>query len=230
VANIGRNRLHNSGFSVNQRTYVSGTALAAAAYAHDRWKAGAGGCTYTFTQTQPFTTITITAGTLQQIVEAMNVEGGAYVLSWTGTAQARINAGTYAASPVTITGLTANAAITVEFNAGTLGAAQLEPGSAATSVEKRDPMLEKALCQRFYQTAPLRVQGWAEGANVIAAQWQPFITSMRASPTITPNYSTQSNCAGSIGTTTADGFQPFAIGVATGQMNLQGTFTASADL
>src|SRR4249920_3929047 len=66
----------NGGFAINQRTYVSGTALAASAFGHDRWKAGSGGGTYTFAAgSGPSRTITITAGTLQQIVEGASIAG-----------------------------------------------------------------------------------------------------------------------------------------------------------
>ncbi len=37
------NRVINGNFAINQRGYASGAALAAGAYAHDRWRAGAGG-------------------------------------------------------------------------------------------------------------------------------------------------------------------------------------------
>jgi hypothetical protein len=63
----------NGTFAINQRAYASGTALAAGAYAHDRWKAGSAGCTYTFTQAVPDTSATITAGSLVQAVDASNV-------------------------------------------------------------------------------------------------------------------------------------------------------------
>lgn len=179
----GRNRIHNAGFSINQRSYSSGTALAAAAHGHDRWKAGSGGCTYTFTQTQPFTTITITAGSLLQIVEAANVEGGTYTLSWNGTAQGRINGGTYSASPLTVASLAVNTAITVEFNAGTLGSVQLEPGSVATPLAKRDPADELALCQRFYQVVSIYAGGYS-GVSITAAASGMFPVTMRATPVL----------------------------------------------
>ena len=98
-----RNRLTNPSFLINTREYVSGAAGSAGAYAHDRWKAGASGCTYTFTPAKPDTTITILAGSLKQIIPPESVEGGDYVLSWTGTATARVNSGSYAASPFAVT-------------------------------------------------------------------------------------------------------------------------------
>jgi hypothetical protein len=230
--NVGRNRLHNSGFSVNQRTYVSGTALAAAAYGHDRWKAGASGCTYTFTQTQPFTTITITAGSLQQIVETMNVEGGAYVLSWTGTAQGRINAGTYAASPVTVTGLAANTAITVEFNAGTVGGVQLEPGGVATSIEKRDPMLELALCQRFYQffTNLTPISTYTASSFTVYGQLV-LPVQMRATPSIGFVSFSYVNASGAANAgSTPAGVKVSVLSTAAGQVSFTTGIALSADL
>jgi hypothetical protein len=149
------NRIIDGGFIVNQRTYVSGTALSSGTYAHDRWKAGSGGCTYTFTQGALGVniTITITAGTLVQVIEGCNLaEGGTYVLSWTGTAQGRLNGGSYGASgSVTVTGWTAGTNLSVEFNTGTLGNVQLVAGSAVSSYAYRPYSTELALCQRYYQ-------------------------------------------------------------------------------
>ena len=120
---LGDNRIINGNFAVNQRAYVSGTALAAAAYGIDRWKAGAGGCTYTFTAALPDTTITITANTLTQIIEAGMIEGGVYTLSWTGKAQARVYQGTptgaYAASPIVTASCPLAINTITEFNTGT---------------------------------------------------------------------------------------------------------------
>lgn len=226
----GRNRLHNTGFGINQRSYVSGTALAAGAYAHDRWKAGSGGCTYTFTQTQPFTTITITAGSLQQIIEATNVEGGTYTLSWTGTAQGRVNAGSYAASPVTVTGLAVNTAITVEFNAGTLGRVQLEIGSVATPLARREYAEELRLCQRFYQTG-IAYHGAYGLAGMIFQASVPLVVPMRAVPTTAQNPVTASNCSAfAVNAANNQAVVFNATITAAGYFQGQTAFTASADL
>lgn len=149
-----KNRIIDGGFIINQRGYVTNTALSSGAYAHDRWKAGSSGCTYTFTQGSlgVNTTITITAGTLVQVIEGCNLaEGGTYVLSWTGTAQGRLNGGTYGSSgSVVITGWTAGTNLNVEFNTGTLGSVQLETGNQATSFDYRPYGTELQLCQRYY--------------------------------------------------------------------------------
>ena len=150
-----KNRIIDGGFILNQRGYVSGVSLASGTYGHDRWKGGASAGTYTFTQGAlgVNTTITITAGSLIQVIEGCNVaEGGTYVLSWTGTAQGRLNGGTYGASgTVTVTGWTAGTNLNVEFNTGTCGSVQLEKGSTATSFDYRPYGTELALCQRYFQ-------------------------------------------------------------------------------
>jgi hypothetical protein len=156
LSTIFRNRLIDAGYTINQRGYVSGTALSSGVYAHDRWKAGSGGCTYTFTQGSAGVpiTITITAGSLQQVIEGANMpEGGTYVLSWEGTAQARFNGGTYGSSPLAVTGIVAGANTTIEFDTGTVLKPQLEVGSQATSFEYRQYQQELALCQRYYYKA-----------------------------------------------------------------------------
>lgn len=153
-AQVGlKNRIINGGFTLNQRNYVSGTALAAGAYGHDRWKAGASGCTYTFTQGAlgVNTIITITAGSLIQVIEGCNVaEGGTYILSDTGTAQGKLNTGAYGTP--TVTGWVAGTNLPIEFNTGTVGNVQLEKGSTATSFDYRDYGREIIMCQRYYET------------------------------------------------------------------------------
>ena len=170
---INRNRLIDAGFTINQRVYVSGTALSSGVYAHDRWKAGASGCTYTFTQGSlgvPIT-ITITAGSIQQVIEGCNMpEGGTYVLSWEGTAQARFNGGTYGSSPLAVTGITAGANTTIEFNTGTLLKPQLEVGSSATGFEYRQYQQELALCQRYLPAFNAGTNiGYGVGSNYAAS-------------------------------------------------------------
>jgi hypothetical protein len=155
-----RNVIIDGGFTINQHVYVSGAALAAGVYGHDRWKAGAGGGNYSFTQLASPTTITIAASkTLIQVIENANVYGGTYILSWTGTCQARyaVNsatpAGAYAASPIVITGQTPGTTMSVEFgngaSSGTLCNVQLELGTVATPFEFRPFGQELALCQRY---------------------------------------------------------------------------------
>lgn len=185
-----RNRIINGAFSINQRL-VSGTVtLTAGQYGHDRWKAGASGCTYTFTTSGLDTTVTITSGSLMQIVEPLNVEGGDYRLSWTGTATARTaksngtTSGAYASGPLTVSSAGAGQTITVEFTLGTLTKVQLEPGSNATTFERRPVGLELSLCQRYYERF---VALWT-GNTTASTSYQvavPYVVEKRASPTFT---------------------------------------------
>jgi hypothetical protein len=145
-----RNKIHNNNFTVNQRA-VSGTVtLAAGAYGHDRWKAGAGGCTYTFATVANVTTLTISAGTLMQVIEGANLLSGTHILTWTGTATARVDSGSYGASGLTGTA-TGGTNQTIEFATGTVSKVQYEPGSVATPFGLRPIWTELALCQRYYE-------------------------------------------------------------------------------
>ena len=237
-----RNKIFNGAFAVNQRAYASGAALAAGSYGHDRWKAGAGGGDYTFTQNASTTTITIGAGkSLIQVVEDKNVSDTSYVLSWTGTAQARyaVNSatpgGSYAASPILITGQTVGSTLSVEFNAGTLGKVQLEPGSVVTPFEQRPYSLELALCQRYFE-AQSETQNYGfpcPSTGGFAATFViPFKTKKRASPTISWNIGSQVNVASySNLTVTLDSFSFQVVGSsATNTTFSVSNLTASAEL
>jgi len=193
-----KNKIINGNFAINQRG-VSGTvSLSAGAYGHDRFKAGSSGCTYTFATSANVTTITITAGSLQQVIEGVNLQSGTHVLSWTGTAQAKIDSGSYADTGVTAT-LTGGTNATVEFGTGTVTKAQLEAGTTATPFENLQFTNQLQLCQRYYYksyaqnsgTVPLTSSGWIGSRHGIAYATNnigmdvryPVI--MRASPTVT---------------------------------------------
>lgn len=198
-----KNRIINGHFAINQRAYTSGVAKSAGIYMHDRWKAGASGCTYTFTAGSVGVpvTVTITAGSLQQVIEGCHLpEGGTYTLSWTGTAQAKVAGGAYAASPIVVTGLTAGANCTVEFNTGTVGMVQFEPGSIATASDFRDYGRELVLCQRYYSTVlGLNYAGY-NPATTGCIETISLPVSMRVMPTAnavgSPAYS---NCSAGAG-------------------------------
>jgi hypothetical protein len=197
-----KNRIIDGGFIINQRGYTSGTSLSSGSYGHDRWKAGSGGGTYTFTQGAlgVNTTITITSGTLVQVIEGCNLaEGGTYVLSWTGTAQGRLNGGTYGSSgSVTVTGWTAGTNLSVEFNTGTLGSVQLEKGSTATSFDYRPYGTELALCQRYYEKGNAYCGPYPSSGGTLT---QPYAVVKRTTPTLTIT-ADSSWTGGALGTTT----------------------------
>lgn len=196
---FGRNAVINGNLAVNQRGYASGTALAAGAYAHDRFKAGAGGCTYTFTQAVPDTAVTITAGSLVQAVDASNVVATTWWLTWTGTATARVwqgsASGSFAAgtsasvggvtvNTLMVSGITIGTVANLEFQGGSLGLVQFEPavaGLGQTRFERRQG--ELALCQRYYAIAPALPGGWGAQTTTLTASFT-FPTTMRAAPTL----------------------------------------------
>jgi len=222
LLSVGRNKIINGGFTINQRVYVSAAALASTVYGHDRWKAGASGGAYSFTQLESPTTITTAASkSLIQVVEANNVEGGAYILSWTGTATARVTvnsatpSGNFAVSPIAVSGQTAGTTMSVEFtganaagtsavatNTGTLGSVQLELGTKATPFDFRPFAHELILCQRyFYRNDNSSGYGLATIGNGYAAAAQvggvcPYPVQMRATPSMTQTtaFGTLSNC------------------------------------
>jgi len=218
-----KNAIINGNFGINQRG-VSGTVtLAAGVYGHDLWKAGASGCTYTFATVDNVTTLTISAGSLIQVIEGLNLQSGTYVLSWTGTAQGKIGAGSYAASGVTGTAV-GGTNLNIEYGTGTVSLVQLEKGSVATPFEFRSIGQELALCQRYYQKGSQRHRvdpfpAGAFGATVY------FPVTMRAAPTIVATAglgtltSTSANAEGS--------YFEFSSGVSG---NVTNTFTASAEL
>jgi len=175
-----RNRVINGNFSVNQRA-VSGTVtLAAGAYGHDRWKAGAGGCTYTFATALNVTTITITAGTLQQVIEGANLESGTFRLSFTGTATARIDSGAYGASGAAVSGTAVGGTNqTVEFSTGTVSRVQYELGSVATPFEQRHYVLELVLCQRYFYAYTCGTGGFGDFGIGYLRSTTSFVVSIK---------------------------------------------------
>ncbi len=191
------NCLINAGFTVNQRGYVSNATLAAGVYGHDRWKAGAGGGDYTFTQLAQATTITIKTGkSLIQVIEDKNVIGGTYTLSWTGTAQARFGidsatpSGAYAASPITITTQTAGTVMSVEFNAGTLSNVVLNSGTVALPFMPKSYEEELRACQRYCQvfgtsSAYYMYGNGVAGSTTVAYIAIHFPVKMRTAPKLT---------------------------------------------
>jgi hypothetical protein len=156
------NILINSNFLINQRSYVSGTALASGAYGIDRWKATSANASMTFTYSANGYPVTINSGgSFAQVIEQFNIPGsGSYTLSWSGTATGRVyNSGatapSYAASPITVT-LDATANVVVEFEATggtkTLEKVQLEKGTNPTNwrLQSNGYEAELAKCQRYY--------------------------------------------------------------------------------
>lgn len=179
-----RNVIINGNFGINQRAYASGAAVGAGLYGHDRWKLAASGDTYTFSTTVNVTTVTIPAGkVLQQVIEGNNLQSGTYTLSWTGTAQGKIGAGSYGASGIT-GAATGGTNLTIEFGPGTVSKVQFEFGSTATPFEARPYGLELVLCKRYYRRMQMEQRFYAYGAGQTLTTTAHFDTPMRAVPTM----------------------------------------------
>ena len=167
-----RNKLINSSFAIAQRidcglvVPVSNVVtLTAGQYGHDRWKAGANGCTYSYATVNNQTTITITAGSLQQVVLGSNLQSGSYYLSWTGTSVGSVGGSStlgnsnYGANyGYSVTG---GNNLTVEFGVGTLSKPQLETNTFSTA----SPYEVMESQEEFFRCLPyLQVTG-AKAAN-----------------------------------------------------------------
>lgn len=176
-----RNKLTNGSFVINQRAVAGTVTLAAGVYGHDRWKAGAGGCTYTFASSANGMMLTITAGTLVQVIDGANFEGGAFKLSWAGTSTGRVDTGAYGASGVVATTVPYSNQ-SIEFTTGTLARVQYEFGSIATAFESRFLALEFVLCQRFFQT--FTINNYRRYCSNTDRQPVLYPVVMRAPPTI----------------------------------------------
>ena len=174
----------NGNFSVNQLAKSGTVTLAAGEYGHDRWKAGASGCTYTFATSENVTTLTISAGSLIQVVEGLNLKTGTVCLSWAGTAQGKIGAGSYSASGVTGTA-TGGTNLNIEFNTGTLSKIQLNYGSVALPFVPRIYADEFKLCARYYaKITGAYLSGYTFGGTNYASV--PIVSPMRIdNPTVT---------------------------------------------
>lgn len=228
------NAIINGNFQVNQRG-VSGTVtLAAGAYGHDRWKAGASGCTYTFATVNNVTTLTITAGSLIQVIEGINLYSGTYALSWSGTAQGKIGAGSYSGSGVTGS-VTGGTNLNIEFGTGTLSLVQFEPGTEVSPFERRDYGRELMMCQRYYVNDAyiIRRQN-VDSVGRSSYETLNFPVQMRAAPTATNANSGTTNfgscsIAGTTHKSLTFTWSPAGTGI-TYDFQVTCTWTASAEL
>lgn len=191
-----RNALINANPIINQRGYASGTATTTAnQYTLDRWRVVTSGQSISWSDTGNVRTVTAPAGGVEQVIEGINLLTGTYILNWTGTATATV-AGASVAKGGTVA-LTGGTDTTVRFSSGTFSLAQLEPGSIATTFERRDFAAELVRCQRYYEksyntdVAPgtSTADGCWVGVNINGSDFYDFgrcqfRVTKRASPTM----------------------------------------------
>lgn len=187
VVNLKSGRINliiNGNFAVNQRVVSGSVVLAAGIYGHDRFKAGAGGCSYTFATSGSgtITTLTITAGTLIQEVEGVNIDSGAHVLSWLGTSQGQIDGGGFGDTGEVTKVLVAGTTIPVEFNTGTLSKVQLERSTVSTEFERRSISEEEHLSYRYYFTMSVAVAWLRRNDDTVRSYTIPRRVPMRVNP------------------------------------------------
>jgi len=222
-----RNLIIDGRFRLNADGVAGTVVLAAGQYGHDMWKAGAGGCTYTFSSSG----LTISAGSLVQIIDGNDIEGGSYCASWTGTAQAKLNGGAFAASGVTATGVASGANLPIEFGTGTVNKVQVEPGTSPTANYMRSLADEYRRGARYYQKGAF----FESAYNLSGYSWSRQITftvPMRAAPTMSGTFSLAGFTAAAInGSPTSSVFSFNTSSSAnTGQHSVGLTWTANARL
>lgn len=187
VALAVRNLVTNGNFQINQRAVSGAIVLAANAYAHDMWKAGASGCSYTFAKSGNITTITISAGSLVQVIAGDLIQQTRHVVSWQGTAKGRqYLTGTYT-NGAFLLDLVPGTNAAIEFGIGTLKLVQVEAGTRSTPFEYRSYASELAASQQYLAVFDLPNNkklgvGHALSATT-AVVFVPFKNTMRSVPT-----------------------------------------------
>ena len=223
-----KNLLINGNFNINQRA-VSGTvSLSAGVYGHDRFKGGASGATYTFATSENVTTLTITAGSLIQVVEGLSLFTGTYVLSFDGTAQGKIGGGSFAASGVTGS-ITGGTNTNIEFNTGTISKVQLEKSLIKTDFEIMPFSDILTTCQRYYQVLSFNKTGYY---NVGSAYNLEDTFNCNTHMRITPSAAlvNVTNVNASVATTVVGSLRPTGFSIFWATAGGTGKFTCSGSI
>jgi hypothetical protein len=108
---------------------------------------------------------------------------------------------------------------------------KLEIGSVATPYNRQSLAKSLVDCQRYYQVGSFKLDLYAAGGQATGS-YQSFPVTMRAAPTVTPTFTTQTNgSGGAVIVQGANGIEIYSVAIATtGIVSLTGTFTASAEL
>jgi hypothetical protein len=191
---LGTNLLHNARFQVNQRGKASGTA-AAAGYdmSLDRWRIVVSGQAATWAVVNnSYYTVTCPAGGYEQVLEGLDILGGSYYVSWTGTATCEMGAvgsATAVANGSVVT-LAAGANIQFRWKSGTLSLPSIVQGTHAQTVQWLTYAQEMHRCQLYWRRVCLDLETYqAPSQNTITTHNFP---NMRGAPSVqtltTPTY------------------------------------------
>jgi hypothetical protein len=196
-----RNKVINGSFSVNQRSYVSGTPTAVAnAYTLDRWRVVTSGQSLTFSASGAGNAVVAPAGGIEQVIEGNNIEGGVYTLSWVGAGTATVN-GVAIANGGQTSSLAAATNVTLKF-IGAVSRVQFELGTVATPFEQRHPGLELLLARRYYYRNSNAGQGLVASGMAFATTGAAFMiqfpVTMRSAPTLSSTNLFPTNGAGTL--------------------------------
>lgn len=188
-----KNLLINPNGLINQRGYVSGTATVADnEYTLDRWRVVTSGEALTFSTTDNVTTFTAPLNGVEQVIENINVIGGDYTLSFSGTATATISQSNDNAT-YTIVSSNTDGSYTlvgglytkVTLIDGTFSLVQLEEGKVATPFEQRHYGLELSLCQRYYLKDVGALERYYTAVSTSVLPYVNFKIEMRTVPSVT---------------------------------------------
>ncbi len=134
------NLILNPEFAVNTLNY-GGAQLGLDEYAHNRWKAGTVNTQYTVAGD----VVTLTAGSLKQVIDGRSIVTGTYSISWTGAATCQID-GVGISNGGTVD-LTNDTEAVIEFSNGDFSYPYLTIGTAALAYRARPYEQEFQLCR-----------------------------------------------------------------------------------
>lgn len=179
-----RNKLINAQGVLNQRTYLSGTATTTAnQYTRDRWKVIVSGQSASFTEVGISNTFSAPAGGLEQPIEGLNIEGGTYFLTWTGTATATVNGSAISNGGSVV--LSAGTQANVRFINGTFREPQFELGTV-TPFEYLPLEVTELRAQRYFENSQGNMSFTQPGNSGTVPQRTtvPYRVQKRVSPSV----------------------------------------------
>lgn len=234
TAQYAENLLINTLFAINQDSYTSGTATGTALqYVIDQWRVDTSGqaltlealgsSAYGYIATAP-------AGGISQPIPGYKNAGGVHTLNWEGTATATVN-GTAIAKGGQTASLTAGANVIVKFIGGTVSRPRFVRGLADPGFIQRDPDIELALCQVFYEKGLAYYEGYATPSVPLGAQNTRFRVLKYTVPTMTFgtfNSIQNATAGGSRAYTSKSEFVRYCVGTTAGAATATEPWTANS--